>query len=59
MRMDELNFDPFYHKEESHTGLALEGVRVESVEEYDLYFDQKLTYNVKYDALITIMEYMK
>ena len=37
----------------------MEGVRVESVEEYDLYFDQKLTYNVKYDALITVMEYLK
>jgi hypothetical protein len=58
-RMDELSFDPFYHKEEQRGGLQLEGVRVESVEEYDLYFDQKLTFNVKYDALITVMEYMK
>ena len=32
---------------------------MESVEEYELFFDQKLTFNVKYDALITIMEYMK
>lgn len=32
---------------------------MESVEEYDLYFDQKLSFNVKYDSLITIMEYMK
>lgn len=32
---------------------------MESVEEYDLCFDQKLRFNVKYDALITIMEYMK
>jgi hypothetical protein len=24
-----------------------------------LFFDQKLTFNIKYDALITAMEYMK
>ena len=37
----------------------MDGVRVESVEEYDLFFDQKLNFNVKYDALITAMEYLK
>jgi hypothetical protein len=58
-KMDELNFDPFYAKEEPHTGLQLDGVRVESVEEYELFFDQKLNFNVRYDALITAMEYLK
>ena len=57
--MEELDFDPFYRKEEPQGGLQLDGVRVESVEEYDLFFDQKLNFNVKYDALITAMEYLK
>ena len=57
--MEELDFDPFYTKEEPQGGLQLDGVRVESVEEYDLFFDQKLNFNVKYDALITAMEYLK
>lgn len=52
-KMDELNFDPFYAREEPQGGLQLEGVRVESVNEYELYFDQKLSFNIKYDALIT------
>jgi len=29
------------------------------VEEYELYFDQKLSFNVRYDSLITAMEYLK
>ena len=57
--MDELDFDPFYEKAEPSGALQLEGVRVQSVEEYELYFDQKLKFNVKYDALITAMEYLK
>ena len=58
-KMDELGFDPFYSQNEPVNGLQLDGVRVESVEEYDLYFDQKLSFNVNYDALITAMEYLK
>ena len=58
-KMDELGFDPFYSQSEPSGGLQLDGVRVESVEEYDLYFDQKLSFNVNYDALITAMEYLK
>ena len=57
--MDELGFDPFYSQTEPAGGLQLDGVRVESVEEYELFFDQKLSFNVKYDALITAMEYLK
>lgn len=30
-----------------------------SVEEYELSFDQKLNFNVKYDSLITAMEFLK
>ena len=56
---EQLSFDPFYKKEEPQGGLQLDGVRVESVEEYELVFDQKLNFNVKYDALITAMEYLK
>ena len=58
-KIDELDFDPFYSKQEPAGGLQLDGVKVESVEEYDLFFDQKLCFNVKYDSLITAMEYLK
>ena len=58
-KMDELGFDPFYSPSEPSGGLQLDGVRVESVEEYELFFDQKLSFNVKYDALITAVEYLK
>ena len=34
-------------------------MRVESVEQCDLVFDQKLCFDVKYDTLITLMEFMK
>ena len=29
-------------------GLQLEGLKVESVEEFELIYDSKLTYNIKY-----------
>ncbi len=57
--MEELDFDPFYQLKENPGGLQLESVRVQSVEQYELFFDQKMTFNIKYDALITAIEYMK
>ena len=57
--MEELDFDPFYQAKENPGGLQLESVRVQSVEQYELFFDQKMTFNIRYDALITAMEYMK
>lgn len=38
---------------------SLEGIKLESVEEYELFYDQKFHFNIKYDALLTIMEYAR
>lgn len=56
--MNEVGFDPFMKYEEV-SGFTLEGVRVESVEEFDLVFEQKMSFSVKYEALLTIVEYMR
>lgn len=52
-----MGFDPFFAKHEEHPagGFQLEGVKLESVEQYELFYDQKLTFSVKYEALITVM----
>ena len=54
-----LDFDPFYQPKQAPSGLELDCVRVESVEQCDLVFDQKVCFNVRYDTLITLMEFMK
>ena len=56
--MEEIGFDPFCQKHEGQ-GLSLEGVKVESVEEFELTYDSKLTFNLKYEALIGAMEYIR
>jgi hypothetical protein len=57
---DGMNFDPFFAKHEEHpAGFQLEGVKLESVEQYELFYDQKLSFSVKYEALITVMEYLR
>ena len=59
--IDGMSFDPFYSsKEDPTTGhFSLEGVKMESVEEYELFYDYKYDFNIKYDALLTIMEYAR
>jgi hypothetical protein len=58
--VDGINFDPFFSKHEYSTGhFNLEGVRLESVEEYELFYDKKYHFHMKYDALLAIMEYAR
>ena len=56
-----MNFDPFYNSKEenAHGQFSLEGIKLESVEEYELFYDFKYNFNIKYDALLTIMEYAR
>lgn len=37
----------------------LEGLRLESINEEDLMFEEHLNFKLKYEALIVMMEYMK
>ena len=53
--MKDLGFDLFTEKIGGDTGLALEGIKVESVEQFELIYDNKLSYNVKYEALLGAM----
>lgn len=53
--MEDIGFDPFTEKIGGDTGLALEGIKVESVEQFELIYDNKLSYNVKYEALLGAM----
>lgn len=59
--IDGMSFDPFYNnKDEMGFGnFALEGVKLESVEEYELFYDSKYNFSINYDALLTIMEYAR
>jgi hypothetical protein len=34
-------------------------VKVESVEQFELIYDNKVTYNIKYEALLGAMEYIR
>lgn len=47
------------NRETSSCGLQLEGVKIESIDEYELTFDHKVTFDVSYEALLTIMEYVR
>jgi hypothetical protein len=40
-------------------GFELEGLRLESISEGELMFEEHLNLNLKYEALIMMMEYMK
>lgn len=40
-------------------GFELEGLRLESIEEGELMFEEHLNLELKYEALIVMMEYMK
>ena len=57
--IDGMGFDPFYSKVDQSGTFSLEGVRLESVEEYELYYEQKYHFHINYDALLTIMEYAR
>ena len=52
--VEEIGFDPFTSKQTSE-GLLLEGVKIESVEEFELVYDNRVTFNLKYEALISAM----
>ena len=52
--MAEIGFDPFNHKPEAQ-GFCLEGVKVQGVEEFELTYDNKLTFNLKYEAILGAM----
>ena len=39
--------------------LELDGVRVESVDDFELFYDRKMEFSVKYEGLITVMEYIR
>ena len=57
--MEEIGYDPFTQKLKNTEGLCLQGIRVESVEQFDLIYDSKLTFNLKYEALLGAMEYLR
>lgn len=52
---DEIGYDPFIQKLSNSEGLSLEGVKLESVEQFDLIYDSKLTFNLKYEAILGAM----
>ena len=56
--MNEVGFDPFINKPEEQ-GFSLEGVRVESVSSFELTYDSKLTFGLKYETLLGAMEYIR
>lgn len=68
---EEIVFPVFYSKLFSIEGVAgmeaapldgcfeLEGLRLESINEEDLMFEEHLNFTLKYEALIVMMEYMK
>ena len=47
---DEIGYDPFIQKLSNS-----EGVNLESVEQFDLIYDSKLTFNLKYEAILGAM----
>lgn len=57
--VDDIGFDPFINKLENTQALALEAIKVESVEQFELVYDSKVTFNLKYDSLIKAMEFIR
>lgn len=53
--MEDIGFDPFTEKISGENGLGLEGIKIESVEQFELIYDSKSTYNIKYEALLGAM----
>ena len=56
--MEGLDFDPFENKVEK-SGLQLEGLKVDSVEQFRLVYDEKIKFSVNYDSLIATVEKLK
>lgn len=56
-----MDFDPFYSgKEAAGVGaFTLEGIKLECVEAYELLYENKYNFCIKYDSLLTIMEYAR
>jgi hypothetical protein len=55
--IDGMIFDPFFsQKHEMSLGhFSLDGIKMESVEEYELFYDSKYHFHIKYDALLSII----